>query len=55
MVITKQLTGKSLKVLNNYGTVDRKVVTKVNTYSQILPTALLLHHPPQKGPAPCLL
>lgn len=28
MAITKQLTGKSLKVLNNYGTVDGKVVRK---------------------------
>jgi len=39
MAITKQLTGKSLKVLNNYGTVDGKVVTKTKTYSQILPAA----------------
>ena len=34
MAMIKQLTGKSLKVLNNYGTVDGKVVTKTKSYAR---------------------
>jgi len=36
MALQKQITGKSLKVVNNYGAVDGKVVTKSKTYGSFL-------------------
>lgn len=35
MAVTNIPTGKSLKVIANYGTVDGKVVTKTKSWSQI--------------------
>ena len=39
MAVTKVQTGKSLKMLMNYGTVDGKVVTKNKSWAQIAITA----------------
>ena len=39
MAIQSVMTGKSLKVLNNYGTVGGKVVTKTKSYANIAPAA----------------